>query len=918
MSDQKPKQFSIVTMGDETRDLLIYNQEVAETDPSKKTEEDSKIIKEKNAENINLYPNFDAILCAGGALQQGYNIEEIMNLFKPADVKIQYGIVESDNQYISMSRIAKYPFFNITEKTIVPDKNVLRVEKFEFYSKNAKFGELFKGDCQPKPQKSSAKTSKESTEAPAAKSSTTAITIKKILENPLKKIDKTDFLIIHDGGNAFRGQKELKNIWKNKQILKNIDTVFLKLFAPIKKYEKTEIWKNVLKDKTKKLIILTTMQDLRLCGAQIGKGLSWEKLLQDFMWQIENNQDLSILKKCQCAIIRIGFEGALVYFPNSRDILLVYDHQRVEGSFEEEFPGQILAKTSIITAIISAKIIADRINKLSSHGEPTDDEAIKEIVKTNIPKAFRVLRELHIRGYEKELEHFGFSTSMETVTNRIFSQKKYAVDTDNPFTSFEENITKYNETLKKGLNPRKWTIINHTRTKSYGAIAYQYTRKEVLSVDDKHSPDFPVYRMGDLITVDRMEIESYQNVRKLMKEYLSNDSHKSPLSIAVFGPPGSGKSFAIKELIKSLGRKDIEEYNLSQFSSPDELHRVFQRIRDYSFKKEVPLVFFDEFDSKLGSDDLGWLRYFIMPMQDGLFFDRVESRPIGRAIFIFGGGIYHKYEDFSKLQNSNNKEDFASRKGPDFISRLRGHINISGCNPVDDDDEIYKIRRALLLRSLLGRKAKQLFVKKKLRIDQNVLRALIKIDRYHHGNRSMQAIIEMSNLQNSKKFEPSALPSENQLNMHVNAKEFDNLVMRDLHYQEIKKLIRSDILKKKDAGLMNFIKIAKPKRDSITNGVNLFVDTIPTLFYAVNYSIMKEKTQFFRDRMDVQQFTNQISEKILHDDVIKQNICNSAPNDEIGKLARDFYSRQVQRQKISSLNKLREMLELNHFELYPQ
>ena len=48
-----------------------------------------------------------------------------------------------------------------------------------------------------------------------------------------------------------------------------------------------------------------------------------------------------------------------------------------------------------------------------------------------------------------------------------------------------------------------------------------------------------------------------------------------------------------------------------------------------------------------------------------------------------------------------------SPKGPDFVSRLSGHIDIIGPNPTDEYDQAYVIRRALILRQILREKLGQ-------------------------------------------------------------------------------------------------------------------------------------------------------------------------------------------------------------------
>ena len=72
-------------------------------------------------------------------------------------------------------------------------------------------------------------------------------------------------------------------------------------------------------------------------------------------------------------------------------------------------------------------------------------------------------------------------------------------------------------------------------------------------------------------------------------------------------------------------------------------------------------------------------------------------------------------------------------KGPDFISRLKGFVNVLGPNPPsahDASDPFYMIRRAILLRSILSRNEPQLLQEQAgirfLDIDQGVLRGIFK------------------------------------------------------------------------------------------------------------------------------------------------------------------------------------------------
>jgi hypothetical protein len=87
-------------------------------------------------------------------------------------------------------------------------------------------------------------------------------------------------------------------------------------------------------------------------------------------------------------------------------------------------------------------------------------------------------------------------------------------------------------------------------------------------------------------------------------------------------------------------------------------------------------------------------------------------------------------------------------------------------------------RRAILLRSLLEAHLPEVIDKnsKEARIDPDVVRAFLRVTRYVHEVRSMRAIIEMSRPSARGAFHKSALPTPNQLKMHVNAKEFCNWI----------------------------------------------------------------------------------------------------------------------------------------------
>ena len=65
---------------------------------------------------------------------------------------------------------------------------------------------------------------------------------------------------------------------------------------------------------------------------------------------------------------------------------------------------------------------------------------------------------------------------------------------------------------------------------------------------DKALKNVPMACYGKYQTADREEIERINAIKNLILQYQENKNDYRPLSIAVFGTPGSGKSFAIKQL----------------------------------------------------------------------------------------------------------------------------------------------------------------------------------------------------------------------------------------------------------------------------------------------------------------------------------------------------------------------------------
>ncbi len=288
-------------------------------------------------------------------------------------------------------------------------------------------------------------------------------------------------------------------------------------------------------------------------------------------------------------------------------------------------------------------------------------------------------------------------------------------------------------------------------------------------------PDNDISQEKDkrLTIVDRKEVESIRAVKRMIEQFLHESKPERPLSIAVFGPPGAGKSVAVKKIIESVDHEDKKTIqrtiNLSQLTGVEGFSVKVREAIDARDEKTL-IIFFDEFDSTLNEIKHGWLKYFLAMMEDGEF----NNVPIKKAIFVFAGGTCDTFEEFSLADRSRSDPqwvDFSEAKGPDFVSRLRGHINVVGINPSSPDDELFLIRRALALRFLLSQ-AQGLSDSQEAKIDPNLLNAFLHVPFYIHGARSMRMLVDLCENKDKRTLSMSAVPPIHQLNMQVDGKAF--------------------------------------------------------------------------------------------------------------------------------------------------
>ena len=560
-----------------------------------------------------------------------------------------------------------------------------------------------------------------------------------------------------------------------------------------------------------RLIVIVAIKDLRRSEIRVSQGISWERTAEDLSRELARSPVLEGLRHARHVIVTMHGEGALwmertrrAGADAGRDFKLIFDPGHMEGEWSREVcgpEGDAYGYHSTFAAAIAAHLAL----------EPEQDE--RRGLSTGIKRGLLAMRMLRAVGHGVAAKGVAPGLPLQGLAEVILADDPGELDDVLP-----------------GAPPADWarlggfgeievsSDVSPTRTRPPARAAAQPVSGpevwRILEAGDgpreAHQPlyglarrvallglaalnNVPYARFGDLFTVDRDEIEALRNIQRLLEDYERSPDDRKPLSIGVFGPPGAGKSFAVKQVARTVideKRQSFLEFNLSQFADPDDLIGAFHQVRDKVLEGRLPVVFWDEFDSK----GYQWLQYLLAPMQDGKFQEGQITHPIGRCMFVFAGATSYSFEHFGPpaaprssrpatvRQHQEAAADFRLKKGPDFKSRLQGCLDVLGPNPRlvfdptlaednqwkdDPGDVCFPVRRAVFLRSWLGLMSpKKRKDHQRLRMDPGLMAALVDVGHYRHGARSMEKIVTTIRL-GGDTYHRSALPTDEVLALNL-------------------------------------------------------------------------------------------------------------------------------------------------------
>lgn len=593
------------------------------------------------------------------------------------------------------------------------------------------------------------------------------------------KTELFDTIVIDEAGIGFRNHIEA---WPD---FSKASRIILKTTSPLCD---GMLWEELMNHKHK-LTTIINLSQIKHYNIKVTNGISWEQTALDIIYGLHKNKILKNLLNSNEIIITIGSAGAIVIEKKTDtqkfEYNLVYDPEYMEGEWENHFSNKIINKIGLGCSFLIGFITSKSLLSLKKTTE-------------NVMAGLKTMTTAMLDGVFKLGDHkFELVDLSRSIRKPLEERKYYSAFVPSPEWIPKNESTNENddERLFKYLQNSEWSILEN----NYDNYKTGYKQKTDLfplafdlALNGIDSVRYaPRLSLGKVNVLDRNEIENLRNIRTQVDFYDRYNDGKKPLNITVFGPPGAGKSFIVKEMAKAMfiGKKtepDFLMFNLSQFKNDSELPGAFHAIRDSVLRGKLPIVFWDEFDS----NEYNWLKSLIAPMQDGEFQEGKEIHPIGKAIFVFAGGMTYTMKHFSEKMEL---PEFISKKGPDFLSRISCSLNVFGPNkkPYFDDkakewkkegdekDICFSIRRALFIRQPLSSE------KKPLNIDVQLLRALIEVKYYKNGSRGLDRLVKNLSAHKYRKIELSDLPSKEIIHINVDYEYFMKKLNDETIYENV-------------------------------------------------------------------------------------------------------------------------------------
>lgn len=344
--------------------------------------------------------------------------------------------------------------------------------------------------------------------------------------------------------------------------------VIMKMHLPFREKLAWQKFSAATKAKSRHLVIHA--EDLRADRIYLSRCPSWDRCVEDILAALQRGERKiwDLVEATDTLIILFDVEGALVMrrtkARNEVDLNLIYDPESSEGETAKTLPGDIVGKMNAFIVTYTHSLLCD-----------TDADRV-------------------VRGLEAS-RRFGEGTYSACIDELEYPNVPADLKADPPKRK-SPNYQSTSISYAPAPDHKTVSLLSAKIAELAGKTETDLAHDIVLNGVETTLRSLPHGQFGKLWTVDREEIEAMRDIDQLVRAYIGDLGRSKPMSLAVFGPPGAGKSFGVKQLIDK-DKTPICEFNLSQ-ADARQLPAFFHEIRDLNLQGKTPLCFFDEFDSQ--------------------------------------------------------------------------------------------------------------------------------------------------------------------------------------------------------------------------------------------------------------------------------------------------------------------------------
>ncbi len=525
-------------------------------------------------------------------------------------------------------------------------------------------------------------------------------------------------------------------------------------------------------DRKSRTLVVVEAEDLRRHGVRLSKGRSWDRSYLDLLAYMAD-EGTACFSVADHVLVRFGAEAVVHACRSPKGATIIVAHH-LPGAEEGEAGSPLGPKADI--GIFLSRLVLELSRASLPHTAATggsewidDHRTTEQRIPFAIRQAMRTVLGALRSGWTDRKGEVGLPPELFTCA-AVREERIASIDIgdlDSVPSLLHLATHAYPGTLDA------WAV-NYVRTGETGLLGAA-----------------PLVEFGALLLADRGEIEQYRDVRDKVLRYVAKPGDK-PLSIGVFGPPGSGKTFGVEQMKDALGDAVIwMPKNIGSYRSEAELLNVWQAIRDENLRGHLPFVLLDEFDSMLYGVPYGWFQHYLQPTNEGKFDDGTSEHPLGHGIFVFTGGTCHSYAEFRRKSRGGEPVDRAAedlareRKMPDMARRLQEHIDVKGISyRPGDANNLHLVRRAIVLRKeFIGKDPKNRM--KPVDIELDLLAALLHLPEYHNGTSSMCKLVGGWKRSRDGRFTKATMPEDSTLENFLDPVKFKALMEQNDHLQDV-------------------------------------------------------------------------------------------------------------------------------------